>query len=272
MHEDKGGGSSDDRPAKNFARMHEERVHCPDAQQLIAANAALRVQNESLETYLRYTGQVDAEGRKFSTNTEVDGRFHSKWINMMPDWRRGDTSWRNSSTSAPRWKNNGVDHRRARCQDSAMSLIDLARDTLKEIPMADILRERLSLALDQFAESVRQNAKLQGEIGSLHTRLQNAEIDRDKAQQELKRLQKEHEEEMVIHKLLEFRRGKRTRNRWVPFCSVCHAPAGINPQPDQTIAFCIGDCSKKKDGGLIAYFEAGTTLESLVAEVEKLPI
>jgi adenine-specific DNA-methyltransferase len=39
--------------------------------------------SESLETYLRYTGQVDNEGRKFSTNTETDGRFHSKWMNMM---------------------------------------------------------------------------------------------------------------------------------------------------------------------------------------------
>lgn len=38
---------------------------------------------ESLDTYLRYTGQIDAEGRKFSTNTEADGRFHSKWMNMM---------------------------------------------------------------------------------------------------------------------------------------------------------------------------------------------
>jgi hypothetical protein len=26
---------------------------------------------------------VDSEGRKFSTNTEADGRFHSKWMNMM---------------------------------------------------------------------------------------------------------------------------------------------------------------------------------------------
>lgn len=39
--------------------------------------------SESLETYLRYTGQVDEEGRKFSTNTDTDGRFHSKWMNMM---------------------------------------------------------------------------------------------------------------------------------------------------------------------------------------------
>lgn len=39
--------------------------------------------SESLQTYLEYTGQVDAEGRKFSTNAETDGRFHSKWLNMM---------------------------------------------------------------------------------------------------------------------------------------------------------------------------------------------
>lgn len=39
--------------------------------------------SETLDTYLAYTGQVDAGGRKFSTNTETDGRFHSKWMNMM---------------------------------------------------------------------------------------------------------------------------------------------------------------------------------------------
>ena len=38
---------------------------------------------ETLRTYLEYTGQVDHEGRKFGTNTETDGRFHSKWLNMM---------------------------------------------------------------------------------------------------------------------------------------------------------------------------------------------
>ncbi|MBE3143280.1 MAG: site-specific DNA-methyltransferase [Planctomycetes bacterium] len=39
--------------------------------------------SESLDTYLAYTGQVDSEGRKFSTNTEAEGRFHSRWLNMM---------------------------------------------------------------------------------------------------------------------------------------------------------------------------------------------
>ncbi len=38
---------------------------------------------ESLQTYLEYTGQVDSEGRRFGTNTEADGRFHSRWMNMM---------------------------------------------------------------------------------------------------------------------------------------------------------------------------------------------
>jgi adenine-specific DNA-methyltransferase len=39
--------------------------------------------SESLQTYLEYTRQADFEGRKFGTNTDADGRFHSKWLNMM---------------------------------------------------------------------------------------------------------------------------------------------------------------------------------------------
>ena len=39
--------------------------------------------SDNLETYLKYTEQKDAQGKKFSTNQETDGRFHSKWINMM---------------------------------------------------------------------------------------------------------------------------------------------------------------------------------------------
>lgn len=42
--------------------------------------------SESLQTYLEYTGQVDDEGKKFGTNTDADGRFHSKWLCMM--WPR----------------------------------------------------------------------------------------------------------------------------------------------------------------------------------------
>ena len=38
---------------------------------------------ENLQTYLQYTGQVDSAGRKFGDNLETDGRFHSRWLNMM---------------------------------------------------------------------------------------------------------------------------------------------------------------------------------------------
>lgn len=38
---------------------------------------------ETLDTYLAYTGQSDDEGRKFSTNTDASGRYHSRWMNMM---------------------------------------------------------------------------------------------------------------------------------------------------------------------------------------------
>jgi adenine-specific DNA-methyltransferase len=39
--------------------------------------------NESLETYLEYACLIDSEGKKFSTNTANEGRFHTKWLNMM---------------------------------------------------------------------------------------------------------------------------------------------------------------------------------------------
>jgi len=39
---------------------------------------------ESLETYLEYAGLIDSEGKKFSTNTANEGRFHTKWLNMYP--------------------------------------------------------------------------------------------------------------------------------------------------------------------------------------------
>lgn len=39
--------------------------------------------SESLDTYLEYAGLKDSEGRTWSSNTANEGRFHSKWLNMM---------------------------------------------------------------------------------------------------------------------------------------------------------------------------------------------
>ncbi|AHF04560.1 DNA methylase N-4 [Marichromatium purpuratum 984] len=38
---------------------------------------------DNLDTYLRYTGQVDDEGFKVSANAETSGRYHTNWLNMM---------------------------------------------------------------------------------------------------------------------------------------------------------------------------------------------
>ena len=38
---------------------------------------------EDLQTYLEYAGLADSTGKKFSTNTANEGRFHTKWLNMM---------------------------------------------------------------------------------------------------------------------------------------------------------------------------------------------
>ncbi len=38
---------------------------------------------DGLKDYLRYSGQVDGEGLKLSSNTETSGRYHSRWLSMM---------------------------------------------------------------------------------------------------------------------------------------------------------------------------------------------
>lgn len=39
--------------------------------------------SESLETYLQLSGQIDKDGNKLFANVDTDGRYHSKWLNMM---------------------------------------------------------------------------------------------------------------------------------------------------------------------------------------------
>lgn len=38
---------------------------------------------EGLETYLQWSKQVNEEGKKLSSNSESEGRYHSNWLNMM---------------------------------------------------------------------------------------------------------------------------------------------------------------------------------------------
>jgi adenine-specific DNA-methyltransferase len=38
---------------------------------------------DNIRNYLKLTGQVDGEGKKFSSNPEYSGRYHTDWLNMM---------------------------------------------------------------------------------------------------------------------------------------------------------------------------------------------
>lgn len=38
---------------------------------------------EGLDSYLEWTRQVNDEGKRISTNSEAEGRYHSNWLNMM---------------------------------------------------------------------------------------------------------------------------------------------------------------------------------------------
>ncbi|MDE2704021.1 MAG: site-specific DNA-methyltransferase, partial [Gemmatimonadota bacterium] len=38
---------------------------------------------DSIQNFLRLTGQTDDDNRKLSSNTEASGRFHTDWLNML---------------------------------------------------------------------------------------------------------------------------------------------------------------------------------------------
>lgn len=38
---------------------------------------------DTIQNYMEQTGQVDSKGKKISTNTESNGRFHTDWLNMI---------------------------------------------------------------------------------------------------------------------------------------------------------------------------------------------
>jgi hypothetical protein len=127
-----------------------------------------------------------------------------------------------------------------------MNPIDLIEKAINEHGSAEILKERLALAKDEFVALDRKASELERAIGKLEAKLEREQFDRDKAQQELQRLQKEHEEQILIQDQTEFRKGKRTGGVWVAFCPDCHMPArGIisNHRPEAICSKLCGWCA-----------------------------
>jgi len=99
-----------------------------------------------------------------------------------------------------------------------MGMLEVARDTLKDLPISDVIRERLSLALDRLAEAEAKIESLHTEIGGL------------KAQELLR-------EEVRVVFDGEFRKGVRTGGQWLPFCPKCHLPLAYATEANR-YAYC----------------------------------
>ena len=73
-------------------------------------------------------------------------------------------------------------------------------------------------------------------------------------------------EEIRIHRLIEFRRGKRTGNKWLAFCPKCKMPAGVARMPAGTpMAYCSASC------GWTSTLPMTLTLEQVIAELDAEP-
>ncbi|MGO8837019.1 MAG: hypothetical protein ACLQAH_18225 [Limisphaerales bacterium] len=104
----------------------------------------------------------------------------------------------------------------------------------------------LAFAKDQFADLERKVANLQIQVGRVEAQLERERLDHKQARDELLRLKDElqrlkdkHAEDIRIHRGIEFRRGKRTGDKWQPFCPKCHMPAMAN---EDFNAGCTAQC------------------------------
>lgn len=128
-----------------------------------------------------------------------------------------------------------------------MSLVTIARDALKDLPVSDIVRERLSLALDRLSDAEAKIETFQTQVGSLTAQLERECADHQQADRELQRLKEEHAEEVRIHRSVEFRRGQRTGGKWAVFCPKCHLPAAMPSEHGQYLSCSDGSCHWASD-------------------------
>ena len=125
-----------------------------------------------------------------------------------------------------------------------MSLIETARKTLTELPISDVLRERLSLALEESAATEKKCERIQMQFVETRAVLKTCTEERDHLRDQLAEFQRKHEEEVVLLKSVEFRRGKRTGEEWTPFCPKCHLPLVISRHGGDFVA-----CNDQKECG-----------------------
>src|ERR1043166_1277981 len=106
-----------------------------------------------------------------------------------------------------------------------MSLFEPLEKFINEHGSATILGLHLSFIKEQYGILEKKVSELERQAGASQAKLEIANVNLYQKENELKRLQEEHAEEIRIHRAVEFRRGKRTGHKWIAFCPNCHTPA-----------------------------------------------
>lgn len=106
-----------------------------------------------------------------------------------------------------------------------LAVFDRAKKALSEIQISEVLRERLSFAIEQGTVTEKQIVQLRQDLSETKAELTMAKLEAQKRDQELEALREAMKEDVVIHRTVEFRRGRRTDFEWQAFCPKCHLPA-----------------------------------------------
>ena len=125
------------------------------------------------------------------------------------------------------------------------------------------ISELLGLLVQRVKD--RQTATLVQQIQQHQLVIHAALVQSDAKLRELEaQLAKAQAEEIIIHEAIEFRRGKRTRGKWLGFCPKCHMPAqdaSVSSDGGRLIqgATCSADCGW--------HVSTRLRLESIIAEL-----
>jgi hypothetical protein len=107
---------------------------------------------------------------------------------------------------------------------------------------AAMLREQLVLAQARVTQLETENVELKAQGAALEAELKLAREGYDKEKAEHQRLKDEHTEEIRVWKTVEYRKGKRTLDKWQAFCPKCHLPLMVSASYEFDHVSCSADC------------------------------
>lgn len=105
-----------------------------------------------------------------------------------------------------------------------------------------MLREQLVLAQARVTQLETENVDLKAKGAALEAELKLAREGYDKEKAEHQRLKDEHTEEIRVWKTVEYRKGKRTLDKWQAFCPKCHLPLMVSASYEFDHVSCSADC------------------------------